>query len=432
MLGTSTLRALPREARVLLVGVGVNALGAGLALPLLVVYLHDVRGFGLDVVGLMAGTPALVALLLLGPIGAIIDRTGPRRVQIVSLACSVAGIGLLASATTVPVAFAAMAVHGVGMAAFWPANQALVSEVVPSTIRPRYFGLSFALLNAGVGIGGMVSAFVASVDNAATFEWLYRLDAASFLVPIALLLGPLRHVGNRSREHHREPGSYRDVVADRVFRRFLVVVFLSAFVGYGVIEAGWTGYARTVAEASTRTIGLSFAANTAAIVLLQLLALRLIEGRRRTSMLAVLAAIWVVAWLMLGAAGLVPGSTVSVLLLIGSLAVFGLGETLLSPIVPAITNDLATDELRGRYNAVGSWAFQVAAVAAPAAAGLLLDRGWAGGFIGLIVGGCVALAMAALRLGRYLPPAANGLVPASPAVGAAPVPAPVDTEVARA
>jgi MFS family permease len=417
---SARLAALPREARVLLIGVAINAFGAGLALPLLVVYLHDVRGFSLDVVGLMAGTPALVALLLLGPIGVVIDRSGPRRVQVIALGCSVAGLLLLSTAATVPVAFAAMALHGVGMAAFWPANQALVAEVVPSPVRPRYFGISFALLNAGVGVGGVVSAFVASVDDPATFEWLYRVDAVTFLVPIALLLGPLRHVGNRSRAHARQPGSYRDVVADGMFRRFLVVVFLSAFVGYGVIEAGWTGYAVTVADASTRTIGLAFAANTAVIVALQLVVLRWIEGRRRTTMLAVLSGVWVVAWLMLGAAGLVPGSTVSVLLLIASLGVFGLGETLLSPVVPAITNDLATDELRGRYNAVGSWAFQAAAVSAPAAAGVLLDRGLAGAFIGLIVGGCLVLAVASLRLGRVLPPAANGvLVPGAGAPGGA-------------
>lgn len=407
----SRLGQLPREARVLLVGVAVNAFGNGLALPLLVVYLYDVRGLPLDTVGLLAGTPPLVALLLLGPIGLLIDLVGPRRVQMVALLCSTTGLWLLAWAMTAPAAFVAMALAGVGQAAFWPASQALVAEVVPSEIRPKYFGVSFALLNAGIGLGGVVTAFVASVQNPATFEWIYRVDGVSFLVPFALLAGPLRHVGNRSRHHRSDsPGSYRQVVADRVFRRFLLVIFASAFVGYGVIEAGWAGYARTVSDASTRTIGLAFAANTLMIVLFQLAALRFIEGRRRTSMLALLALVWAGAWLMLGASGLVPGSVVSTLLLIGSLAVFGLGETLLSPIVPAITNDLASDALRGRYNAVGSWAFQVAAVSAPALAGLMLERGWAGAFIGLLVGGCAFFATVALRLARHLPPAANGLV----------------------
>ncbi|MGA7687679.1 MAG: MFS transporter [Jiangellales bacterium] len=405
----SGLPDLPAEARVLLVGVAVNALGLGLVLPLLVVYLYDVRGFALDTVGLLAATPPVVAMVLLGPIGIGIDRLGPRRVQMVALVSSSLGATGLAFATTVPEAFISMAMLGVGQAAFWPASQALVAEVVPSPARPTYFGVSFALLNLGIGVGGVAAAFVAVVERPASFEWLYRLDALSFLVPLALLLGPLRHVGNRASTRVVTPGTYRDVVSDVVFRRFLLVVFASAFVGYGVIEAGWAGYARVVAEASTRTIGLAFAANTAMILALQLAALRFIDTRRRTSMLALMAGVWALAWLMLGAAGLVPGTAIATMLLVGSLAVFGAGETLLSPIVPAITNDLASDELRGRYNAVSSFAFQVAAVSAPIIAGLLLDRGWAGVFIGVTVGGCALLAVVALGLARHLPPTANGL-----------------------
>jgi MFS family permease len=409
MPATSSFAALPRAAKVLLVGVAIDALGTGLALPLLVVYLHDVRGLPLDIVGVLAATPPFVALCLLGPLGVWIDRFGPRRVNIVALAFMVGGTLLLAEAATVPAVALALAAMGVGHAAFWPANQALVAEVVPSAQRPRYFGISFALLNAGIGLGGLVAAFVADVGRPSTFEWLYRGDALTFLVPLALLLGPLRHIGNRPRARTVTTGSYRDVAADGVFRRYLVVVFLSAFVGYGVIEAGWAGYARTVAESSTRVIGLAFTANTFVIVLAQLVVLRLIEGRRRTSVLAVMAAIWAVAWAMLGAAGIVPGATSSMLLLIGSLAVFGLGETLLSPVQAAVTNDLATDRLRGRYNALGSWSFQVAAVAAPAVAGVMLDAGLAGAFIGVLLGGCALLAVTALRLARWLPPVANGL-----------------------
>jgi MFS family permease len=119
---SARLAELPREARLLLVGVSINALGMGLSLPLLVVYLHDVRALPLDVVGVLAGTPALVALVLLGPIGVLIDRLGPRRVQAAALVCSSAGIVLLSVARTAPPSFVAMALLGVGNAAFWPAS----------------------------------------------------------------------------------------------------------------------------------------------------------------------------------------------------------------------------------------------------------------------------------------------------------------------
>jgi hypothetical protein len=53
----------------------------------------------------------------------------------------------------------------------------------------------------------------------------------------------------------------------------------------------------------------SFAVNTAVIVLLQLVVLRAIDGRRRTRVLGLLAVVWAVAWLVLGLAGTVPGTT---------------------------------------------------------------------------------------------------------------------------
>jgi MFS family permease len=135
---SARLAELPREARLLLVGVSVNALGMGLSLPLLVVYLHDVRGLPLDVVGVLAGTPALVSLVLLAPIGVLIDRLGPRRVQAVALACSSAGIALLSVAQAGAVALVAMMLLGVGTAAFWPASQAPARHWSPRWCRRRY------------------------------------------------------------------------------------------------------------------------------------------------------------------------------------------------------------------------------------------------------------------------------------------------------
>ena len=57
-------------------------------MPFNVVYLHEVRGFELARVGLLLSLPALVGLLVVGPIGALIDRIGPRLVVIALAAAS--------------------------------------------------------------------------------------------------------------------------------------------------------------------------------------------------------------------------------------------------------------------------------------------------------------------------------------------------------
>jgi MFS family permease len=407
---------LPREARLLLSTVVVDALGSGFVLPFAVVYLHEVRSLPLETVGVVLAVPALVALVALGPIGTLIDRLGPRRVQLVALLVQAVGSALLAFVQDAPQAAFAMGLIGVGHAAFWPASQSLIAAVVPSSIRQRYYGTNFTLLNAGIGIGGLTSGLVVSSARPWTFSAIYLLDAVSFLAPMTVLAWPLRHIGNavahqpQADAHGRvAPTSYRAVFRDPVFRSMLAVTFFSAFVGYAQFEGGWTAYARTVADASTRLIGVAFAVNTATIVLLQLVVLQRIEGHRRTRLLMLMSGVWAASWSLMGLAGLVPASLAGAVLLAASMGVFALGETLLSPVAPAITNDLAPDHLRGRYNAVNTAVFQAAAVVGPVVAGALLGRHQPAVFVCVLLAGCAAMVVLLLRVERVISPRANGV-----------------------
>ncbi|HEV7733694.1 MAG TPA: MFS transporter [Candidatus Binatia bacterium] len=405
--------ATSRDARLMLSGIALDAFGTGLTVPFLVVYLHDVRALPLETIGIIVAVPALIALVLLGPIGMLIDRLGPRRVQMGALAGAAAGVFLLSSAESVFDAVVARILTGIGVAAFWPANQALVASIVSSERRQRYFGVQFACVNAGIGIGGIIGALFVDTARPGTFVAIYRADAATFLLALAILAVPLRHLGGppaRSRTIVPDDvGSYADVLRDRVFRRYLVVSFVAAFVGYGQIEGGWTAYANAVARVSSRTLGIAFAVNTAIIVLLQLVVLRLIDGRRRTRLLMIHATVWGASWAVLGLAGQTPASPLADVLMVVAFGLFGVGETLLSPTAPAIVNDVAPERLRGRYNATAAVAFQGAAISGPVVAGILLGRNLGDAFIAMLIAGCAVLGVAALRLERVLPSRANGV-----------------------
>jgi MFS family permease len=188
-----------------------------------------------------------------------------------------------------------------------------------------------------------------------------------------------------------------------------VLTFLGVFIGYGQMEAGFPAFAREVGEVSTRVIGFAFAVNTAVIVALQFVVLRRITGRRRTRVLIVMAALWAVAWLTLGLTGLVPGTAAAAACVLVFHAVFALGETLLQPTIPAITNDMAPDHLRGRYNAVNAGAFQAGAILGPVVAGFMLNHGWSTAFITMLVVGCAAMVALALVVERLNTPAVNGI-----------------------
>ncbi len=65
-----------------------------------------------------------------------------------------------------------------------------------------------------------------------------------------------------------------------------------------------------------------------------------------------------------------------------------------------MVNDLAPDHLRGRYNAMSSLVFQLAAVVAPAIAGFLVGTAWPWGTSSLLLLGCLAVAGLALLAER--------------------------------
>jgi MFS family permease len=319
----------------------------------------------------------------------------------------------MAVASTQAVAAVALVFSGAAFGLSWPTFQSMASVIVPSELRQRYFGVNFALLNLGIGIGGIVGGLYVDVERLATFQTIYLGDAVSYLPALVLILGPLRHVAGRPvRDETVDDTSvgYLTVLRNPAVGSLLVLTFVSSFVGYSQLNAGFPAFARALGEVSTRAIGFAFAANTLVIVVLQLFVLRRIEGVRRTRVIAVMGVVWAGAWLLLGASGLVPGTLGASLLVAACASMFAFGETMLQPTIPALMNDLAPDHLRGRYNAISAASFQLAAIVAPPVAGLLIGHGLNSVYIATIVVGSLFVGVVAVaRVEPLLTPEVNGV-----------------------
>jgi MFS family permease len=406
---------LPREGRLLLSVVAFEFIGTGLVLPFWVVYLHEIRGFSLDVVGLLLAGMSAAGVATSIPGGTLIDRIGPRRAMIGVLIAAIVGDVVMAFASSLPIAVLGVAIVGGGFGLGWPAVQALVSSVVPSAIRARYFGMNFSLLNLGIGIGGILGGLIVDVDRPVTFQAMYLGNAVSYLPGLFLMVVPLRHVGGPATVPHEHAGgarvSYLSVLRAPAMGTLCTLMFVSAFVGYAQLNSGMPAYARAIGEVSTKGLGLAFAANTLVIVLLQLIVLQRIEGRRRTRVIAVMAFVWAASWALLGASGLWPGTWSATFFVAGCASVFALGETLLQPTMPAIVNDLAPEHLRGRYNGLTSGCFQAASILGPVVAGFMVGHDLHLEYLLLLVVGCGAVAwLAVARLEGELDDRANGLL----------------------
>ena len=408
--------ALPAEGRWLLSTVAIQTLGRGLTLPFTVIYLHEVRGIELGLSGLLMSLIAVFALVVTGPAGSLTDRLGARVMLLLATASQAVGCVVLAFATTPAAVALAFLFIGFNFGIAWPAFNALIAAVVSGPARQQYFGINFALVNLGIGLGGVIGGIVVDVDRPETFTAIFLADAASMLVPIALLLGPLRRVHGRAEapEHASdEPGSYLAILRQPSVLWLTLLTFVATFVGYGQMEAGMPAFARGVAEVSTGVVGFAFAVNTAVIVGLQFFVLGRISGRRRTRVFMVMSALWAVSWVVLGLAGLVPGSVAASAAVLVFMGLFALGETMLQPTVPAITNDLAPDHLRGRYNAISAGAFQGGTILGPVVAGVLLQHRLAAAYIAMLVAGCAGMMWLALLLERRITLEVNGVTSTS-------------------
>src|SRR5215468_2154477 len=118
---------LPREVWLLQLGGVMNSFGNGVILPFLVIYLHDVRGFGLGISGLIVSVSAAAQLsagVLAGP---LVDRLGARTVLGAGLVMQSIGIGLLPLVRQPWHGFVLIAIEGAGSAGFWPSQSTLIA-----------------------------------------------------------------------------------------------------------------------------------------------------------------------------------------------------------------------------------------------------------------------------------------------------------------
>lgn len=403
----------------LFLGFAFSALGSGLTMPFLYVYLAEVRGFETATVGWVFAWMGLLGFVTAPIGGSLIDRAGPRPVMVGGLLTEAAGVLALTRVETPAQGFVVASLIVVGTVGLHPATTAMLTRMVPPEAREKTYGFSFMLLNAGLGVGGVVSALIVDTDSLASFQRLYVLDAASYLVYVAVLVSLPRTLGQLPKAPVPgavvdidappvEQPSWRIVLRDRTLLRVVAISALAITFGYAQMEAGLAAYAIEVSEVPAEALGWAYAANTGAIVLGQLVALRYIAGRRRSRMLALCALTWSASWAVIALSAAVPASLAVAAVVVG-LGIFGLGETLWAPVAPAVVNDLAREDMRGRYNALQGMTWTVGSILGPATAGMLIGHDLPHVWVGCVVGGTALAAVLFLGLRRHLTDAQDGL-----------------------
>ena len=183
----------------------IQTLGRGLTLPFTIIYLHEVRGFDLGLSGALMSLIAIAGLIVTGPGGSLTDRYGARAVLLGGLAAMIAGNDVLAFATDPAVAAVALVLIGINFGVSWPAFNALIAAVVRATCASSTSASTSPSSTSASGSAASSAGSTSTSREPSTFTAIFLVDAASALIPMALLLGPLRHVRTQAEPTARTP-----------------------------------------------------------------------------------------------------------------------------------------------------------------------------------------------------------------------------------
>src|SRR6185503_9871470 len=311
---------LPRPVWLIEAGGIANSLGNGIVIPFLVIYLHDVRHFGLEISG------AVVACLLgIGIVGSplagrVVDRIGARTTLMGSLALLAAGYGGFPFVRHPWQAFALALIAGAGNAGFAPSHSSLLAALTSREQRTAAYALTRVTDNLGFGIGGLVGGLIATTQVPESFDLLFAVDAGTFLAFMGLLLfvptPPLAPAAARLQ------GRYTEVLNDSTFVWLLALTALLVAAAYAQISTTLPPFVKDNASVSEAGIGVIFFVNTVVLVLAQLPIAKALGGHRRMRALSLTGAIFSATCLLVLVAGSWFENATAVALLCGAIVVF--------------------------------------------------------------------------------------------------------------
>src|SRR4051794_32079258 len=343
------------RARRFLLGHGQSALGTGaghVALVLLAVQLSD-SPWAVTLVLLADFLPSMVLSPLLG---AVVDRTSPRRMAILADLLRAAAFGAMPFADSLgALVFLALAA-GLGSAIFQPASLAALPQLTSADQLPKLTSLHSALSNAGIALGPAIAAALLLVVEPDT---VLAIDGATFLVS-ALCIASIRFggVARPSGKTLRADtvAGVRAVWRDRVLR----ITFLTAggmillagtwnvgevFLARDALDSGDTGFALIIAFSGCGIVAGSLAA-------------------ARTRTLPLLRSRFLAGVALVGVAGMIAGlAPVLVVALVAFLA-GGFGNAYVVVHLRMVVQRVAPRDMLARayaaIDSVTSWGFAVA------------------------------------------------------------------------
>jgi MFS family permease len=339
------VRSLPPRVWVLSFGIMINR--AGNFLPVFIVLYLTGRGYSPGAAGLVLGSAGLGNVLGNAVGGYLADRLGRR------WTIALSGITAAGLTATVPLLhdlvliIVVVGLTGAAAQTYRPAASALlVDSVQTNQQRLAAFGVFRLAMNIGASAGGLVGGLLAT--HSYTELFLGNAAACLLLSVTAVLMlrdapHPVPVADAAESAENAEPAakaSYRQVLADRRLRRFLLMTVIAEFV-YIQSTVGLPLHVTAVGR-SAADFGLLIGLNGLLVLVFELPITSLVSKRRMEYVLTI-------GNLLTGVGLALTGVATSMVWLAGTVLLWTLGEMMYSSVANAYLGGLSKPNMVGRY-----------------------------------------------------------------------------------
>jgi MFS family permease len=373
----------PRQFWLLTAGMLVSTIGSSMVWPFLTIYLSKRLALPLFSIATLFTVNAIADLTFSFIAGPIVDRTGRKRVMVISLVVNGLANLAMSQADSLGMFAVLMAINGAANPLYRIGADAMLADLIRPDQRPQAYSLTRMANNLGIALGPAIGGVVATGSYTTSF-----ILAASGLIFYGLLIGLFaRETLPQGSEHAAlrrvEPfGGYAVVLKDRGFVSFTAAIAINTVCAVLIWQLMGV-YANSNYGVSESVYGLIPSTNAAMVVLLQFLVTLFTKRFPPLRMAALGAFIYAISTLGVSLATGFSGFWLC-------MVVMTFGELVLVPTATTYVANHAPADMRGRYMSFYGLTWSIARGIGPAFGGLLNDNLgpkfiWYGGFVvGLI------------------------------------------------
>jgi len=364
----ATYREYPSRFWVLAGASLIDGVGRTLLFPFFTLYVTQRFNVGMTEAGVLLAIFSVSGFFgnMLG--GGLTDRFGRRGMVLFGLVFSALSAVLMGLVSRLVVFYVLAVFVGFLSDIAGPAHGAMVADMLPERQRAEGFGVLRVAGNMSWIIGPTIGGFLAS----RSYMLLFVLDAICSLITAGIVFRLIPETRPEARQTAQRESfaatfrGYRKVLADGGFLGFLAIAIIMNLV-YLQVYSTFSVYLRDVQGIPPQGYGILSSLCGALVVLFQFWVSRRISRRPPMVMMALGTAFYLVGFTMFGFVS-------AYVLFAAAMLLITVGEMIAIPTSQALVARFAPEDMRGRYMAIFSLAWQVPSAVGPWAAGMIMDN----------------------------------------------------------